>query len=44
MGQKLTIDQTAKELGISINVVQQRISPGELRAYRVGAQLVYVRW
>lgn len=37
MGQKLTVDETAKALHISRRGVRRLISSGELRAFRVGS-------
>jgi excisionase family DNA binding protein len=36
MGQKITVNAAAKELGISLRGIRRLISTGELRAYRVG--------
>lgn len=37
MGQKLTVDEAAEALRISLRGVRRLISSGELRAYRVGS-------
>ncbi|CQD10668.1 phiRv2 prophage protein [Mycobacterium europaeum] len=36
MGQKLTIDAAADELGISRRSLRRLITSGQLRAYRIG--------
>lgn len=42
MGKKISIDDTADELGISRRGVRRLISSGELKAYRVGVASIRV--
>ncbi len=40
MGKKLSLDQSAEEVGVSKRHIRRLISSGELRAYRVGKSTV----
>lgn len=42
MGKKISLDKTAEELGVSVRTVRRLISRGELRAYRIGTDIVRI--
>lgn len=42
MGQKLTLDQVADELQMSKRAVRRLVSRGELKAYRIGRNVIRV--
>jgi excisionase family DNA binding protein len=42
MGKKLTLDQVAEELAMSKRAVRRLVSQGELKAYRIGQNVIRV--
>ena len=42
MGKKISLDAAAEELGMSKRSVRRLISTGQLRAYRIGRQMVRI--
>jgi excisionase family DNA binding protein len=42
MGKKISLFKTADELGVSVRTVRRLISRGELRAYRIGTDIVRI--